>query len=333
MQREFIKYQETPHFKEACSTLWKNQVGEINIHGTVKLHGTNFSIVYDIKNKGWYFQKRTSILEYYTNFFDYQSVMGVGHKESTDRLKAFLFSFIDQLEDKKELDKVVFFGELIGEEIQKGVAIENLSKRFVIFDVIKIKGEENTWINGQALKDVFNNSQQHENIYCIENFETYDLKINVSDIVSLKLLQNNLQEITEQVEKECPVAKQFGFSGVGEGVVWKHNGFRFKVKGEEHTTSKVRSLKPVDVEKIEKLKTLEDCVNAICTEARLKQGLQFLKENNIVENQIKTYIDWVIADTIKEESDFIKEKGLVEKDVCKRLGHKAYTYYNFNKGD
>lgn len=334
MLREFIKYPETAHFKEASSNLYKNKVGEIDIHGTVKLHGTNFSIVFDVTESGWYFQKRTSILEYYSNFFNFQKVFGVGDKESTNKLQAFLNSFVHQLEDKKKLSKVVFFGELIGEEIQRGiVAIQELSKRFVVFDVVKIyknSEEKDIWINGEELKSLFNNSQQHDNIFCIENFKTWDLKMNVQDIVALKELQNTLQKITEEVEKECPVAKFFGVSGVGEGVVWKHKRFRFKVKGEEHTTSKVRSLKLVDIEKIEQLKTVSEFADAVCTEARLKQGLKYLEENNITENKIKTYINWVIQDTFKEEIDFITEKNLDEKELKKALGTKARIYLNYN---
>ena len=113
MEREFIKYPDTPHFKEACSGLYKNKVEEINIHGTVKLHGTNFAIVFDTKESGWYFQTRTRTLEYYSNFFDFQKVVGVGNREKTNQLQAFLNSFTslvrkDLKQDAKKLSKVVF---------------------------------------------------------------------------------------------------------------------------------------------------------------------------------------------------------------------------------
>ena len=72
--KKFIAYPETKHFKESKSVLYANKIKEIDIHGTIKLHGTNFSIVFDVPNSGWYFQKRTGILEYYTNFFDFQKV-------------------------------------------------------------------------------------------------------------------------------------------------------------------------------------------------------------------------------------------------------------------
>ena len=169
-----------------------------------------------------------------------------------------------------------------------------------------------------------------EDFYCIENFKTWDLKINVMDSVALKELQNTLQSLTEEVEQECPFAKEFGVNGVGEGIVWKYNGFKFKVKGDEHTTSKVKTLKQVDLDKIEQLKTVTEFADAICTEARFKQGLQYLVENNVTENKHKIYIDWVISDTLKEESDFIKEKNIDEKELKKILGSKARNYLHLN---
>jgi hypothetical protein len=67
-----------------------------------------------------------------------------------------------------------------------------------------------------------------------------------------QLVQNTLSELTMAVEEECPVAKAFGFSGVG--IVWSVNVngtiHRFKVKGELHSSSKVKTLASVDVEKL-----------------------------------------------------------------------------------
>lgn len=73
-------------------------------------------------------------------------------------------------------------------------------------------------------------------IYFVTQFETFEIEI---DFNKPELAQERLIEITEQVEKECPVGKFFDVSGVGEGVVWDKIGattseFRFKVKGDAH---------------------------------------------------------------------------------------------------
>jgi hypothetical protein len=66
-----------------------------------------------------------------------------------------------------------------------------------------------------------------------------------------QLVQNTLSELTMAVEEECPVAKA-GFQVLVK-VVWSVNVngtiHRFKVKGELHSSSKVKTLASVDVEK------------------------------------------------------------------------------------
>lgn len=350
MDKVFIKYPDTPHFKEFCSALYRNKVEELNIHGTIKLHGTNFSMVLDGETEQVYFQKRTSVLNEYvvmadgvektcfTKFFDWENVVN-------DSYTIFARWFTEGL---SYFHKVCFFGELVGEEIQKGVAVQELSKRFVIFDVAIIMSKDDLsdsrkwkWINGDLLKRLFNDAKDTmiglhgedsfpDNLFCIEDFPTWDLKLNVFDNVSLRELQNELQGITEQVEKECPFAKAFGVSGTGEGVVWKANGYRFKVKGEEHTTSKVRTLNKVELEKIEQLKTINEFADAICTEARFKQGVQYLRENEVEGSKVSAYIKWIIQDTFKEELDFITEKNLDHSELKKVLSSKAKKYLHLN---
>ena len=59
------------------------------------------------------------------------------------------------------------------------------------------------------------NNLSKNNIYNIYDFPTYEIVIDMSNP---KLKQNNLIEITNNVEKECPFSNQFGVKGFGEGV-------------------------------------------------------------------------------------------------------------------
>jgi hypothetical protein len=80
--------------------------------------------------------------------------------------------------------------------------------------------------------------------------------------------------MTNEVENECPVAKQFGVSGIGEGIVFSHmtpDGvvYRFKSKGEKHSKGpKIKKLKTVDDEKENKI---IDVVNQVTPSWRLEQ--------------------------------------------------------------
>jgi hypothetical protein len=169
---------------------------------------------------------------------------------------------------------ISIYGEFAGGNIQKGVGITNLPKSFFIFGVkvspFPIEGEDKPrtayWVDYTDL----GNSEVR--IYNIDDFPTYSLEI---DFNYPELVQNKLSELTLAVEEECPVAKAFGFSGVGEGIVWscEYKGVvhRFKVKGERHSSSKVKTLASVDVEKINSIK---EFVDYAVTESRFSQGIE-----------------------------------------------------------
>jgi hypothetical protein len=155
-------------------------------------------------------------------------------------------------------------------------------------------------------------------IFFINQFPTWELEI---DFDYPELSSNKMIELTEEVEKECPVGKYFGVSGVGEGIVWKCHiepyvggDFMFKVKGEKHSVSKVKTLAAVDVEKVNSIK---ECVDKIITENRLNQGLDYLRTNHleIIPQNLGIFIKWVTSDAIREELDTIVESGLIPKDV------------------
>jgi hypothetical protein len=127
-----------------------------------------------------------------------------------------------------------------------------------------------------------------------------------------------LQELTLQVEEDCPVARHLlgkDFEGklIGEGIVWsaeyKGNTFRFKVKGEKHSSSKVKTLAAVDVEKVA---NIAQFVDTVLTESRLSQGLEQVGER-IPENT-GAFLKWVIGDVMKEEADTLQASGLSTKD-------------------
>jgi hypothetical protein len=138
---------------------------------------------------------------------------------------------------------------------------------------------------------------------------------------------NKLVAITEQVEAECPVGKNFGVSGVGEGVVWRctdnpTSELWFKVKGEKHSVTKVKKLVEVDTVK---LGSIVEFVERVVTDARVKQGIDYLSEQGLDLSRKSTgqFLSWFFADIMKEESDVMEKSGLVKKDVSSRIGEKA----------
>jgi hypothetical protein len=221
-------------------------------------------------------------------------------------------------------DAVYIFGEWAGGNIQKGVAISQIEKSLFIFDVkvVPEDGTEPYHLDSSYLRDT------DHRIYNIEDFICYEIDI---DFNRPDLVQNELSEITIAIEDLCPVAKHFGFEGIGEGVVWcatvNGHDYRFKVKGELHAgKSKVKTLKPVDVEKMNLIHKIAHQVTPIW---RLNQFFNLVTKNgdDIDRKYIGDFIRSVIKDVRDEDFDIIEESGVNEKELNPKISKIAKDYF------
>ena len=169
-----------------------------------------------------------------------------------------------------------------------------------------------------------------KNIYFVDQFPTKTISI---DFNNPERAQNELLEIMQEVENECPVGKAFGVSGTGEGVVISHltcDGalIQAKVKGEKHSSSKVKVTKPVDTEKLNKI---DKCVEEICHSWRFEQGIREVfgpdYEKTLDLKKISDVIQWVNSDTLKEERSINADYGFEPKDVLPKVSQKTKEYF------
>lgn len=298
------------HVKDNAHWAGKDENGEpifdrtrkcptITFKGTVKLHGTNAAVVRN-KDGTIHFQSRSNFIT------PTSDNAGFALWASTIDWERGIFSFFPSGTE------VAIFGEWCGGNIQKGVALNQLTKRFVVFKVM-VDGE---WSTETKL------SLPDKNIFNINDFPTWYLDI---DFENPGLSQNTLAAITEQVEAECPFAKAFGVSGIGEGVVWTAMDdltLIFKVKGEKHSVSKVRTLAAVDTEKAT---SLAEFIENTVTENRLNQGLENI--NELSTKNIGTFIKWVYKDILEEEADTIVASLLEPKDISRAVATKAKSWF------
>lgn len=93
-----------------------------------------------------------------------------------------------------------------------------------------------------------------------------------------------------------------------------------------HKNSKVKVLVPVDLEKVA---SVDEFVEKTCTENRLKQGLDKLKEMGLEQTSQNTgaFLKWVLSDCITENLETLSESGLTTKDVSSKLAAKARLFY------
>jgi hypothetical protein len=97
---------------------------------------------------------------------------------------------------------------------------------------------------------------------------------------------------------------------------------RMKIKGEKHSSSKVKTLAAVDVDK---LNSITEFIEYAVTDSRFKQALEntFPNDEPIDVKKMGDLIRWVVNDVIKEESDTLVKNGLEPKDVNKYVSTKV----------
>jgi hypothetical protein len=274
----------------------------LELEGTVKLHGTNAAIAYDYTTKEYWLQSRERLLS-------------VGSDNA-----GFAAKYADQLDKLLPLfdigslgatnAQVIIYGEWCGQGIQKGVSVSQLPKMFVVFAVRQTQDEVTQWLPSEIVKKI---RLPEAGIYNIYDYPTWKISINFADPISS---QNQLQDLTLEVERNCPVGAAFGKEGTGEGIVWKvitpgweDSKFWMKVKGEKHSVSKVRTLAAVDMETVNSQK--EFVANTV-TEARCLQSISKLKEAGKPTDRtsLGDFIRWIYNDIVKEESDTAKANGI-----------------------
>ena len=288
----------------------------ITFKGSVKLHGTNAGVSMNSEDGMWA-QSRKNIITVEKDNAGFAFFVE-SHKEAFQEILNGLFV-------KHNLDPNIFtlslYGEWAGMGIQSGVGIAQVEKAFYVFGlkVSNLNDEDHVsyWIDHSGIRDIPNR------IFNTTDFRTYSIDI---DFNNPQLSQNKLIEITEQIEKECPVAKAQGIdNGMGEGVVWiafyKDTPYKFKVKGKKHSVSKVKSLAPVDTEKI---KTIQEFVEYTVTENRFNQALENVVGTEDLDiKKLGNIIRWMIKDILSEEMDTLVENNLVPKDVNKYISFKV----------
>lgn len=285
---------------------------------TVKIHGTNASVRLDADGS-YHAQSRERVLtltQDNAGFYIYANQ----HK---DFFAGLMQPYL------KDNDSVVIYGEWAGKGVQKGVAVSELDKKFFIFGVRTVKGEETEWYPVDSI-DGLDQELKDFSAYRITTFPVWKFDIDFNNPHSV---QNQLVDLCNAVENECPVGKFFGVSGVGEGIVLTHispeyGRITFKVKGEKHSNSKVKTIAPVDEEAF---KAAKDFANNFVTDARLNQGIQVLTTEHLLDmndpKNIGAFLKWISQDIFKEEEQNIIQNALDPKKVAREIQTIARNWF------
>lgn len=331
----FKRYPSTEHFRNTVSSVkqWAakngNPVPTLTFFGTVKAHGTNGGVGYDVETDSIWAQSRERILTLDADNAGFAAFVFQHEEEFKD-----FFRFIA---DGCEYSKVIMYGEWAGPGVQSGVGVSQLpQKMFFPFQIQYITGEGEDALTEKVPASAYSFTIDRflaPRVRDISDFGVYEITI---DFNAPHEVQNLLVEMTEKVEAECPIAKAFGIeSGIGEGIVWSrylpgHSGvIQFKVKGEKHSTSKVKTVAVLSEADLERLKSIDTFVDSVLPEARLSQGIAKLREKGLpVEmRSIGEYLKWVGQDVLAEEGDIITAAGIERKELMPKVTQKAKAFF------
>jgi hypothetical protein len=209
--------------------------------GTIKLHGTNASLVFSKNDKqNPRIQARTWVIEEGKDNQGTRSLLS----------KAPLHELVDEIlriHKSNSFEEIYIAGEIAGKGVQKGVAIVKLDRFFAIFN-IRING---SWVDMRDYKSVA--LPQHR-IFNLAQYPNFIIDIDFRK--DTKLISDQMEKWTVEVARECPFGAAFldtdgkKVTGVGEGIVWtlvasedkerpldRDVLWNFKTKGEQFSTS------------------------------------------------------------------------------------------------
>ncbi|KAI4105458.1 MAG: hypothetical protein L6R37_002721 [Teloschistes peruensis] len=200
---------------------------------------------------------------------------------------------------------VIIAGEWCGRGIQKGMAISQLPRHFVIISIYV----NDAWVPESEHADL---KDEAHGIYSVGMTGFYRLDLNLDNIDDSEAA---IQALVTNVERLCPYGLMRGVTGKGEGIVWKALDHAqspelwFKYKGDSTAVS--YSWKPSATAVAAANPQREDnFATAVVTAQRLEQGWEYLKETDVPRNEagMGKFLAWITNDIFTEEIQEMKEK-------------------------
>lgn len=326
---QFIPYLKTPQFSDVhkivskeCKTSWvdgqpltdmSKRLPVLQAVGSVKLHGTNAGIRSD--GKDIWFQSRNNIINLLKD--------NAGFAHFMESRRDWVEGFVHNLRNIYSLDEgdiLCIDGEFAGKGIFDTVAIGNVEKSFFIFSISA---------NGVEI-DIANFTFAPSNrIYNIAQFGLYDFTIDFNDPQSFI---DQVKAEVDKIDAECPVGKALGHIGHGEGLVLKVKGYKypliFKVKGESHSKSKVKTIKNIVAKDTT---VIDSLVTKLLTESRLDQfwhlTVDTINGGEPNRSMIGTFIKNISTDIIAECKDDLLDANMEYKEIGGEVAFRCRIYF------
>ena len=292
--------------------------------GQVKVHGTNAAIRFEEDGR-IVCQQRGGDVPDDGGHFGFKAFVRALPKHVTDMMLSQARQAFSRFE--KPAFPFTIFGEWFGMGIVRGdTAVNKLKdKRFYIFAVSSgehgssEEGAEDTRVWG----DIKGIDPHYHGILNANNYYGVTVDINFNSDASIAAGLKRMTECTKEVEDMCPVGRELGVEGTGEGIVWTALGDNdsrvwCKTKGDKHSKTTVKA---VDPEADAKKSALAAFAESLVTQGRINQAMDILPAND--KSKTGEVARWVVNDILREEALTIQESGFEGKSVTALLGRAA----------
>lgn len=300
----------------------------LTFRGTTKLHGTNAGAAFNILTGEVYAQSRERILTVEQDNFGFTAwLMADDMAAERAQLRDAVLAAAAGVDAQIVACRV--FGEWCGPKVNGKTAIGQLPQRWVVFNALVTTADgAERWFSSESIMKAWPGERRAGSlVHFIAEYPQWSIDI---DFNNPEAILDELERLTLEVEAECPVAKEMGVSGLGEGIVWTyydklHGRLWFKTKGAKHKGT--RNSRIVQIEP-EVLASLEAFTEAVVTESRLEQGFELIRAQHgtVNETHIGDFLKWVGQDVLKEESDTLEASGLERKQVMGRVNQHAKAW-------
>ena len=347
--KKFIEYQLENSYVDESTKIPKT----IKLTGTVKVHGSNFGVSLS-KDGLLRFQTRENFSNpEHNNFGNFRSLFieTIGEEKLLEMLKPHL----------KDADRVMIFGELFGQGVQKRVAVSHLPVSYMAFSFVRVYEKTftedvyHTIDNEKVIKhhkgDVYFEKENLDldllpSMPDLRFYKSTDFKMfeEVVNIYEFQKSYDKLMEHTLEVENRCPVGCSIDpdtENTIGEGIVWTGelwlNGqphfVKFKTKGDKHKRGKGSVKQKLEDSLTEEEKgALNDFYEQALSVDRLEQGFEYFNANglDIEMRNIPLYVKWICNDVKEElylELTNLDNLGIETRKVMKVVSKNASNYF------
>jgi hypothetical protein len=297
------------------------------LSGTVKLHGSNISVLASLDGEITQVRSRRVVLSLSKDLFGATRFMD-DHADVIRDICESARRLLPPSVSPNSYFRVT--GEFCGPKIQKGVAVTELSgNNWFVFDVVAIDDAgRRISINLDQLPKV-----DRTPIHLMTDFPTFELV--VQDLDDFGRILDEANALTVSVETQCPVGAQLGLVGLGEGIVWividdNDRLFRGKTKAPNfikaaHGSALVSNWRPthrtftlVHSERLDQARVILDerGIDPLERCEALPVILEWLRGNIEDEEKDTDDVDWTEVDKyVRDQFVFGKLYGLSLDDI------------------